>query len=139
MCMDKNWVAARTCVYNIGYHIVWSTKYRRKALIGAVADRCKALFAQIATEHDFEVRIMEVMPDHVHLFISAHPKYAPGELVKKLKGQSGRWLFMEFPELSKKFRHGHIWNSSTYYGTVGDMSRATVEKYIAMQKSHDED
>lgn len=33
---------------------------------------------------------MEIMPDHVHLFISAHPKYAPGELVKKLKGQSGR-------------------------------------------------
>ena len=112
--MGKNWVAARTCVYNIGYHIVWSTKYRRKALTGAVADRCKALFTKIATEHDFEVRTMEVMPDHVHLFISAHPKYAPGELVKKLKGQSGRWLFMELPELSKKFRHGHSWNYSTY-------------------------
>jgi putative transposase len=95
------------------------------------------MFLKIAAEHDFEISAMEVMPDHVHLFISAHPKYAPGELVKKLKGQTGRWLFMEFPEIKNKLWKGHLWNSSTYYGTVGDVSRETVERYIELQKSHE--
>ncbi len=132
-----HWISARTCVFNIGYHIVWSTKYRRKALTGDIEIRCKEMFLLIAKEHDFEISAMEVMPDHVHLFVSAHPKYAPGELVKKLKGQSGRWLFMEFPTLKKMFRKGHIWNPSTYYGTVGDVSRETVERYIELQKEHE--
>ena len=134
---NKHWVSARTCVFNIGYHVVWATKYRRKVLTGDIELRCKEMFLKIATEHDFEIHTMEIMPDHVHLFISAHPKYAPGELVKKLKGQSGRWLFMEFPEIEKKLWKGHLWNPSTYYGTVGDVSRETVQKYIELQKSHE--
>jgi putative transposase len=134
---DKNWVSARTCVFNIGYHIVWSTKYRRKVLTGDIETRCKEMFLKIAAEHNFKISAMEIMPDHVHLFISAHPKYAPSEIVKKLKGQTGRWLFMEFPDLSKKLWKGHIWTESTYYGTVGDVSREAVERYIAMQKEHE--
>jgi len=102
--------------------------------VGDIETRCKEMFLKIASDNGFEIRVMEIMPDHVHAFITAHPKYAPGALVKKLKGQSGRWLFMEFPELAKRFRHGHIWNPSTYYGTVGDISRETVERYIQMQK-----
>jgi putative transposase len=73
---------------------------------------------------------MENMPDRCIWFISAHPKYAPGEPVKKLKGQSGRWLFMELPELFEVLRHGHPWNPSTSYGTVGDVGRGSVETYI---------
>lgn len=41
---------------------------------------------------------------------------------------------MEFPELKKRFRRGHLWNPSTYYGTAGDVSREAVERYILMQK-----
>jgi putative transposase len=132
---QDHWTSARTCVFNIGYHIVWSTKYRRKVLVDDVESACKNLFAEIAEANDFVISAMEVMPDHVHVFVAAHPKYSPGSIVKSLKGISGKALFSMFPELRKKFRCGHIWNPSTYYGTVGDVSREMVEKYIRMQKS----
>lgn len=132
-----HWVSARTCVYNIGYHIVWSTKYRKKVLVGQIEAECRRLFSAIAQANGIEISAMEIMPDHVHLFISAHPKHAPGNLVKILKGGTGKVLLSSFPELKRTFWGGHLWNPSTYYGTVGDISRDVVERYIQMQKSHE--
>ncbi|MCD6318353.1 IS200/IS605 family transposase [Candidatus Aerophobetes bacterium] len=132
---QNHWISARTCVYNIWYHVVWSTKYRRKVLVNKVADTCKELFAGTARENDFTIKAMEIMPDHVHLFISAHPKYAPSAIVKKLKGISGKWLFERHPELRKIYRKNKLWNPSTYYGTSGDVSKETIRKYIEMQRT----
>ena len=129
-----HWTSARTCVFNIGYHIVWSTKYRRKVLSGDIESTCRNIFHDIAETNGFTINALEIMPDHIHLFVSAHPKFAPGWIVKTLKGASGKILFSSFPELKKVFFCGHIWNPSTYYGTVGDISRETVERYIQMQK-----
>jgi len=132
-----HWTTARTCVFNIGYHIVWSTKYRRKVLVDDVEAACRNIFPEIAADNDFTISAMEIMPDHIHVFVSAHPKHAPGAIVKALKGVSGKILFNNFPELKKRFPCGHVWNPSTYYGTIGDVSRETVERYIEMQKSHE--
>jgi len=96
-------IRSRTCVYNIWYHIVWSTKYRKKILTGKIADYCRQLFHEIADEFEFQITNMEIMPDHVHLFVTAHPQKAPGDIVKKLKGISGRKLFIQFPELRKVY------------------------------------
>ncbi|MDO9533994.1 MAG: IS200/IS605 family transposase, partial [Bacillota bacterium] len=71
-------IHARTCVYNIWYHVVWSTKYRKRVLTGQVAEYCQKLFNEIADEFEFRIAEIEIMPDHVHLFITAHPKKAPG-------------------------------------------------------------
>ncbi|MES2805530.1 MAG: IS200/IS605 family transposase, partial [Bacteroidota bacterium] len=90
MSGHKNWVSKRTCVYNIGYHIVWSTKYRRNVLSGAVEKRLKELFQEIAIDFGFEVSEFEVMPDHCHLFVTCHPKYSPSDIVKQLKGITAR-------------------------------------------------
>jgi len=128
-------IHARTCVYNIWYHIVWSTKYRKKILAGEVAEYCQKLFNEIADEFEFQIAEMEVMPDHVHLFVTAHPQKAPGEIVKKLKGISGRKLFMKFPELRKIYWKNKLWNPSTYYGTAGYITKETIQKYIESQKS----
>lgn len=89
MTSHKDWVSGRTCVYNIGYHIVWSTKYRREVIEGAIAERLKLLFKEIAQDFEFEIREMEVMPDHCHVFVSCHPKKSPSDIVKCLKGIAG--------------------------------------------------
>lgn len=130
-----NLVHARTVVYNTGYHIVWSTKYRRKVLTGAVADELKAIFQAIANDKDFIIRKMEVMPDHIHVFVSAHPKIPVGYIYKMLKGISARKLFVRFPDLVNKLWKGHLWNASTYVETIGHISEETVEKYIQDQKT----
>ncbi len=127
---QSHWKAAGTCVYNIWYHIVWSTKYRRKALTDKVAQDCREMLHRIAFENDFLIADIEVMPDHVHIFVSAHPKYSPGGIVKNLK------LLETHPELRKTFRNNKLWNPSTYYGTAGDVSRELISKYIEMQEAH---
>lgn len=69
-----NLTHARTCVYNVNYHMVWSVEYRRKVLDNGIDEETKRLFLEIAKEKDFIIHSMEVMPDHVHVFVSAHPK-----------------------------------------------------------------
>ena len=125
---------ARTCVYNVNYHIVWSVKYRRAVLTGQIENYLKEILLQTAQEKGFVLEAMEVMPDHVHVFASAHPKNSPSYIVKMLKGISGRKLFLEFPELKNKLWKGHLWNSSFYLETIGSVSEGAMRKYIEKQK-----
>lgn len=86
--MKDNLIKARTCVYNVNYHVVCSVKYRKKVLNKEVESRLKELCLEIADEKDFQVHLVEVgEQDHVHLFISGHPKHSPSYMVKmRLKG-----------------------------------------------------
>lgn len=131
----KKLVHARTVVYNVNYHIVWSTKYRRWVLAGKIGLFLKCVLEEIATNKGFHINTMEVMPDHVHVFVSAHPKIAPSYIYKMLKGISGRKLFDAFPKLRKRLWNGKLWNPSTYVETVGHISEETVRRYIETQKS----
>lgn len=71
----NNLIHARTCIYNVNYHIVWSVKYRRKVLNAEVEAFMRNLIQQIAHDKGFTVAEFEVGEcDHVHLFVSAPPK-----------------------------------------------------------------
>lgn len=67
-------------VYDLKYRLVWIPKYRKSLLFGSLEKRLKELFYEIAEEHDFEILAMELMPDHVHVFVSAAPKWHLGRL-----------------------------------------------------------
>lgn len=118
--------------YNLNYHFVFTPKYRRSTFEGAVAERLKELFTTICAERDWLIFGMEIMPDHVHIFLSAPPKWAPSDIAKILKGASARWLLMDYPELRKK---GHLWTNAFYVGTAGSVSSDIIAKYIAEQCS----
>ncbi len=118
------------CVYHIAYHIAWIPKYRKSILVGEIAKRLESLIHEIAEKYGFKILALEVMPDHVHLFVSAHPKFAPATLVKLFKGITARKLFKEFPELKKKLWDGHLWTPSYYVGTAGNVSTETIRRYI---------
>jgi putative transposase len=91
---------ARTCVYHVNYHIVWSVTYRRSVLSAEMEAYLKKLFQEIAQEKECEVVMMEVgEKDHIHVFASAHPKIAPSYIVKMLKGISARKRFLKFPHM----------------------------------------
>lgn len=129
---------ARTCVYNVNYHIVWSVKYRRSVLSAEIEAYLKELFQEIAREKEFEVVMIEVgEKDHIHVFASAHPKIAPSYIVKMLKGISARKLFLKFPQLKKRLWGGHLWNSSFFIETIGSISEQAIKKYIENQKKGD--
>lgn len=125
----------RTCVYNVNYHIVWSTKYRCKVLNKTIEIRLKEIINTIAKEKGFEIAEIEVgLKDHVHVFVSAIPKLSISYIVKMMKGISGRLLMKEFPEISKSLWKGELWNPSYYVETIGSISEEAIRKYIEAQE-----
>ena len=135
MDMKDNLIHARTCVYNVNYHIVWSTKYRRKVLNSKIETRLKEILIQVSKEKEFTIHEMEVSEcDHIHLFISAHPKVSISYIVKMSKGISGRLLMKEFPEITKHLLNGELWNPSYYVETIGSVSEENIRRYIQRQE-----
>ena len=124
----------RGYVYSLQYHIVWCTKYRRCVLTGDVETECRRILHDLAEDYRFSILAMEIMPDHVHLLIDAKPQLYIPDIVKILKGNTARWLFMDHPELKEKLWGGHLWNPSYCVVTVSDRSRDQVMRYIETQK-----
>ena len=125
----------RTCVFNINYHIVWSTKYRRKVLSSKIETRLKEILINVAQEKGFEIAEIEVgTKDHIQVFVSAIPKISISDIAKMMKGISGRLLLKEFPEISKDLWNGELWNPSYYVETIGSVSEEAIRKYIQNQE-----
>lgn len=132
--MKENLTHYRTCVCNINYHMVWSVKYRRKILTNEVENYLKVLVQEIAEDKGFVVHLFECGEcDHVHCFISAPPKLSVTDIIKYLKGITGRKLFMQFPDLQTKLWKGELWNHSYYVETIGSVSEENIRRYIEKQ------
>ena len=121
-----------TSVVNINYHIIWCPKYRRKILVGSVETRLKEILLEVAEECGCEIETMEVMPDHIHLFVKGNPTIPIHLIVKNLKGKSSRILRQEFPSLNTKLPC--LWTRSYYCETIGCINEETIKKYIENQK-----
>ena len=134
--MKNKYTHARTCVYNINYHIVWCVKYRRKVLTPEISTRLYTLVSEIGVEKGFDVVECKVgESDHVHCFVSAPPKISITQIVKYLKGISGNTLLKEFPELRNHLWKGQLWNGSYFYETIGSTSEENILRYIERQKN----
>lgn len=131
----KTWKSTPNAVYEINYHLVWSTKYCKPVLVPPVDAALKDLLTQTAAEREYDVLGLEVMPDHVHIFLSAPPAISPALIAKVLKGASARRLFAMFPHLRRRLWGGPLWNPSYYVGTAGHVSAETIKRYIEEQKT----
>lgn len=135
ICMENKYTHARTCVYNINYHIVWCVKYRRKVLSADISNRLIELLKAVGNEKGFSVVECKVGEnDHVHCFVSAPPKISVTQIVKYLKGISGNQLFREYPQLRKSLWKGQLWNGSYFCETIGSTSEENILRYIERQR-----
>lgn len=130
--MDTRYHRNAGAVYTLQYHIVWCPKYRRSVLTDKVADTLRELLYQKASELEVTIEALEIMPDHVHLFISSDPTEAPQRIVNQFKGFTSRKLREIHPHL--KSRLPCMWSRSYYIGSVGHVSEQTVKAYIESQK-----
>ncbi|EGD52752.1 transposase IS200-family protein [Thermoanaerobacter ethanolicus JW 200] len=121
----------KTC--KINYHFIWIPKYRRKVLDNPqVVELIRDTIKELSIQYQFEIIALEVMPDHIHLSISAAPKYSPSELINKIKGVTGFKIAKQFPQLKA---HGKIWTNSYFCATTGNVSTKIIKKYIEEQWS----
>lgn len=113
--------------YNLNYHFVWIPKYRRSVLTDAVAQFLEQVLYNIAEEHGIEILSLSIQPDHIHLFVSAPPRFSPAELINLFKGISAKKLAERFPAL--KTKHG-VWTRTYYVGSAGAVTEESIRRYI---------
>jgi REP-associated tyrosine transposase len=116
--------------YMIGYHLVWIPKYRRKILTGEVEAETKRLITECCDRHGLTLLALETDVDHVHVFVSAPPRFSPAMIANLLKGYTSRYLREKFPHLKKLCGKDRLWSSSYYVGTAGSVSAEVIRRYI---------
>ena len=122
---------SRSATYLLNYHFVWIPRRRRPVLKGQIANRCRELIWEAAKEIDYQVISLAIEPDHVHLFINCPPTIAPYQVIHRIKGRTARCLRQEFPNPLMKLPS--MWTSSYFVSTAGNVSNATIQKYIEAQ------
>ena len=131
--MSDEYVHKQGLVYKNQFHVIFCPKYRRPVLVDGVDIRLKEILLEKAAELDVRILSMEIMPDHVHLFISFDPRLMLHKIIKILKGASARILREEFPSL--KSRLPSMWTRSYFSCSVGHIGEAAVRRYIEEQKN----
>jgi putative transposase len=120
--------------HDLKVHLVWITKYRKKALIGDLAIRVRDLLWQIAMEHEINILSGKVACDHIHVLVAYRPHVDVSQIAQWLKGISSRILLQEYPHLHKKFWGKHLWARGYLAVTTGTITDQMVEQYIAEQE-----
>lgn len=132
--MKQGYRTKETCVFLMNYHIIWCPKRRRKVLVDRVKTRLEELIRETAPLLECEILAFEILPDHLHLFVSATPLLAPNQIIARLKGKSSRILREEFPILR---RMPSLWTRSYFISTAGTVSSETIRRYIEAQSTRD--
>jgi len=129
----ENYRKSSHTIYDIKYHIVWITKYRKPVVRGEIAERLRDLIREICKARDIEILKGHVSRDHVHVFLSVPPHLSVSQLVQSLKGKTSRKLLMEYKSLSRTFWGRHIWARGYFVASSGNVTDEVIMKYIEEQ------
>lgn len=129
--------SASHCRYLTQYHIIWCPKFRFAVLQNGIEDTLKKILQDICDRYHYTVKALEVMPDHIHIFVDCPQTAAPCDIARTLKSISAIELFRIYPKLKQFYaRCGALWSGGYFISTVGHISETTVKQYIEEQKSH---
>ena len=124
------------CKYLVQYHIIWCPKFRFDVLEGDVGAELKSILESICMKYGYDIKALEVMSDHIHIFVDCPQTVAPCDVVRTLKSISAVEMFRAFPKLKRFYsRCGVLWSRGYFISSVGHVSEATVKRYIEEQKS----
>ena len=122
------------CAWQIHYQVVFPVKYRRTLLDEAVVRIIVETAAEISERYDIEFEQIGCDRDHLHLLCSAHPKVAPGQIVRVFKSITARELFRRKPSMKRALWGGAFRTDGYYVATVGEGgSWEVIERYVRNQ------
>ena len=121
-------------VYDLKYHIVWTTKYRKPVLRGEIAVRVRELIRQTCATMEVYILSGHVSSDHIHLLVSVPPNVAVSDLVQRLKGRSSRRMQEEFGELKRQYWGRHMWARGYFAVSTGNVTDEIIKQYIESHK-----
>ena len=124
-------------VFECKYHLVWSTKYRKRVLVEEHERKeCAALLRRAAEEYGMWILGIEVDVDHVHIYLEIPPQRSVGRAVGILKSLSARKMFKRFPYLRRKYWGGEFWEDSYFARSVGEsVTGVIVKEYLEKHRN----
>ena len=123
-------------MFDLKYHIVWTTKYRKPILTERRGKRVRGLIREICKTHSVEILRGHVSRDHIHIFISMPPQISVSKMVQYIKGKTSRKLLQEDKALSKKYYGRHLWARGFFATSSGQITDEMIMEYI---KNQDDD
>lgn len=129
----QNYRKTSHTVFDLKYHLVWITKYRKPALAGKIGIRVRDLVREICAEHQIQILRGHVSKDHVHIFISMPPQISVSKIAQYLKGKTSRKLLQEYTQLKKQFWGQHLWGRGFFAASSGTITDETIIQYIEHQ------
>jgi putative transposase len=129
----KNYRKTSHSVYDIKFHLVWITKYRKPMLAGSIGTRLRDLIREICKTMDIEIIKGHVSKDHVHLFVSVPPYHSVSDVMKRLKGKTSRRLLSESRILAKQCWGRHLWARGYFAASSGNVTDEVIAQYIEQQ------
>jgi putative transposase len=139
----ENYRKTSHSVYDLKYHLVWITKYRKPVFFGDVALRLRDLIREICKSLDIEIIKGHVSKDHAHLFVSVPPQLSISKVMGRIKGRTSRKLLSENRRLAKEFWGRHLWGRGYFAASSGNVTDEVIMQYIATQdleeRPHDGD
>jgi putative transposase len=135
----QNYRKGSHTLFDLKYHLVWITKYRKQVLIGSVAERSRELIREICKANDVEIIKGHVSKDHIHLFVSVPPKLSVSKLIQYLKGKTSHKMLFEFKHLQRQFWGKHIWARGYFAVSSGNVTDEVIMQYIENQDVEQKD
>ena len=121
------------CKYNINFHFVWIPKTRMKMLVEPFKTNLENDIYRISQRNGWYPLALEIMPDHIHYFVSAHPKWAPMRMIQRIKQETSKHLREKYAIIRQTRETDDFWATGYYCGTAGHVSADQVARYILEQ------
>ena len=129
----QNYRKTSHSTFDLKYHIVWITKYRKPSITGKIAERTRELIRSVCKTNEVEILAGHVSKDHIHLLVSSPPHLSVSKLVQYIKGYTSRKLLMEYKELNKQYWGKHLWGRGYFAASSGNVTDEVIAEYIKTQ------
>ena len=130
----------RNChsLYNLQYHLILVTKYRKKCINEAVFAILKDQIAKVLKMNGACLEEINYEPDHVHILLSAPPQACLAKLINSIKTTTSRRIRKEMPDYIKAFYWKPLfWNRSYMILSSGGAPIEVIKQYIQEQGSEE--
>jgi putative transposase len=124
--------------YTIYYHFVFCPKYRREIFKELTLEKhTKEAIKKMSFYHDWVIEELETDQDHLHVFLSAPPRYSPSQIVKLIKTWTYNQIYDRHPEIKKYLWGGKMWCEGYYVSTISDkITKEEIRRYVRQQKEY---
>jgi putative transposase len=117
-------------------HVVFTPKYRKKALYGMIRRDLRDVFHRLAKQKECVIAEGSLMPDHVHMLIAIPPNHSVSSLLGVLKGTSSLWIAQNIANKSRNVAGPKFWARGSFVSTVGAHEQV-IRAYIENQEKED--